>query len=371
MNDTILVIGGGIETIPGIEIAHKMGLRVLVSDINPEAPAFECADDHLVVSTYDINATFIAAHQYHHQVAPIKGVISIGTDVPLIVAQVAYRLGLSHIPIRTATICSNKMTMANVLGKAGAPIPETYAVCGPEDIPESGLWIIKPADSRGGRGVILLSEGVDKKWAYKEALSKSKLRQVIIQRFIHGPQLSTEGVVISGKYYHVASVDRNYSRLDEMWPYMIEDGGSQPSCLPKYQLDQIPDLMQQAANAIDLDNGTLKGDVVFHGNTGKPYIIEVAPRLSGGYMSTIQIPLATGVNIVEHAINLCMGKHPNLNDLKPKQVRAVAIRYEFPLGNLTRSHVERGKHVIATGDTVNDAVMKAIFELQPTGPVCA
>ena len=41
-------------------------------------------------------------------------------------------------------------------------------------------------------------------------------------------------------------------------------------------------------------NGTIKGDIVLV--KGKPYIIEIASRLSGGWMSSDQIKMSTGID---------------------------------------------------------------------------
>ena len=57
MDKLILVIGGGIESIPGILIAKKNGYKVLVSDLNPNAPSFEFADFNIISSTYDHKQT--------------------------------------------------------------------------------------------------------------------------------------------------------------------------------------------------------------------------------------------------------------------------------------------------------------------------
>jgi len=58
---TLLIISGGIEAVPGIQLAREMGLFVVVSDINQNAPGFKYANDHILVSTYDVKGSVIAA----------------------------------------------------------------------------------------------------------------------------------------------------------------------------------------------------------------------------------------------------------------------------------------------------------------------
>ncbi len=86
MRRALLIVGGGIEAVPGIRLEKEMGLRVVVSDMNPNSPGFAVADDRIIASTYDVKATVAAAQKYHCTVGPIDGVMCIAADVPLTVA---------------------------------------------------------------------------------------------------------------------------------------------------------------------------------------------------------------------------------------------------------------------------------------------
>ena len=54
---SILFVGGGQETIPGVEIAKAMGLCVIVSDMSAEAPCVKLADHFLLADTYSVSDT--------------------------------------------------------------------------------------------------------------------------------------------------------------------------------------------------------------------------------------------------------------------------------------------------------------------------
>ena len=81
-NRTLLIISGGIESIPCIKRASDMGLHVVVSDGNPNAPGFKYADDVLVASTYDILNTYNLVKNYNEKIRKIDGVICCASDVP-------------------------------------------------------------------------------------------------------------------------------------------------------------------------------------------------------------------------------------------------------------------------------------------------
>ena len=84
-----------------------------------------------------------------------------------------------------------------------------------------------------------------------------------------------------------------------------------------------------------IKNGTVKGDIVIH--EGKPFVIELAPRLSGGYFCTHTIPLNTGVEFVKQAIRLALGEKPEPENMQPKFERFICQRFLFPTpGKVTK-----------------------------------
>src|SRR5258708_21021619 len=81
MPKNLLVVGGGIEAVPGLERAKQMGLHLVVSDRDPAAPGFAAADDRLLASTYDIQATVAAARRSHTEVRRFVRVRCLASDI--------------------------------------------------------------------------------------------------------------------------------------------------------------------------------------------------------------------------------------------------------------------------------------------------
>ena len=333
MSKTLLVVGGGVEAVPGVLQAKGLGLHVVVSDVDPAAPCMELADDSLIASTYDIAETTTRASAYHNDVRPLDGVMCIATDVPLTVATVAATLGLPGIPVEAARLASDKLLMKDRFATDGIPIPWYSEVAGPGDLERINsrrdtTLVLKPADSRGSRGVLRLVEDVDLEWAFDEALRHSPSNRVMVEEFLAGPQVSTESLVIEGVASTPGFADRNYELLDEYAPHIIEDGGELPSHLPDAVQDSIRDLVQRAASSLGITDGVVKGDIVVF--EGEPHVIELAARLSGGYFCTHEIPLNTGVDLVGNAIRLAVGDSVDPADLVPQFQRHVSQRYLFP-----------------------------------------
>ena len=46
----------------------------------------------------------------------------------------------------------------------------------------------------------------------------------MIEKYLDGPQVSTESFVVNGKIYNIGFADRNYKDMDKFLPNIIENG---------------------------------------------------------------------------------------------------------------------------------------------------
>lgn len=339
MSRRLLIIGAGIEQIPGIKLAKRMGINVILTDGNPKALGFKYADDYEIISTYDVKKTVEFAKKYNKR-KKIDGVMTLASDVPLTVSSVADALGLPGNSISTARLASNKLLMKKKFVECGVPAPVFKEVKNVSDVKDFlKLWgypvVLKPVDSRGARGVLRITRGIDLDWAFKTSKSFSKTKRVIAEQFLHGNQISTESIVLDGKIYTPGLSDRNYEYLEKFSPHIIENGGDLPALLNNEQRRKIDEVLLKAANALGINNNSVKGDVVY--TKYGPKIIEIAARLSGGWFCTDEIPLSTGVDLVKAVIKLSLGDKLHVRDLVPKYNKGVALRYVFSSGGIVSS----------------------------------
>ena len=330
---TLLIIGAGIEQVPAIVLAKKMGLYVVVSDMNPSAPGFKYADDYFLASTYDVKATVKQAIRFNKTSRKINGVITVASDIPLTVAKVAKALDLPGNSIESATLAQDKLLMKQHFKKYGVPIPYFSQVNNKNNfkklIGSLGFPIVsKPADSRGARGVLLLNKNVDLEWAYNYSKSFSPTQRVMIEEYLEGPQISTESFIYDGFSITPGIADRNYGDLKKYLPFILENGGTTPSQLPEFNQNAIKKTAELAAAVLGIKRNSAKGDIVL--TKDGPKVIEIAARISGGYFATDSIPLVTGVNLVKKVIEVALGRKPNLEELIPKNEMVLVQRYFFP-----------------------------------------
>jgi biotin carboxylase/NAD(P)H-dependent flavin oxidoreductase YrpB (nitropropane dioxygenase family) len=323
----LLIIGGGVFQVPAIKTAKSMGLKVVVTDYNPEAEGMLLADYPIEVSTRNINLTVNIAKQFHRS-CPLDGVMTVGTDASQTVAAVADALNLPGIPFEVAERATDKIKMRQVLKGRGVPIPDFRPIWTLEECQKAvqGMplpLVIKPCDNMGARGVRKIERLDDLIPAFREAKEASISGKLILEEFMEGPELSLDALVFDDTIHITGVADRIIERA----PYFVEVGHTLPSALPEKQQARAVEVFKQAISALGIDIGAAKGDIKI--TPEGPKIIEIAARLSGGWMSAYTYPLATGVNLYKAAIQVALGETPT--DLKPKTSLVSAERSLFPL----------------------------------------
>jgi len=322
----LLIIGGGVFQVPAIKTAKSMALKVVVTDYNPEAEGMLLADYPIEVSTRNINLTVNTAKQFH-RACPLDGVMTVGTDASQTVAAVADALNLPGIPFEVAERATDKIKMRQVLKEKGVPVPDFRPIWTLEEcqqaIQDMPLpLVIKPCDNMGARGVRKIERLDDLISAFREAKEASISGKLILEEFMEGPELSLDALVFEGSIHITGVADRIIERA----PYFVEIGHTLPSALPEKQQSRAVAVFKQAIFALGIDIGAAKGDIKI--TPEGPKIVEIAARLSGGWMSAYTYPLSTGVNLYKAAIQIALGETPT--DLKPKTSLVSAERSLLP-----------------------------------------
>ncbi len=386
----LLILGAGKEQVAAIKRAQKKGIYTIALDMNPEAEGFIYADEKQIISTRDIESLCDFAINYKHR---IDGVMTIASDIPHIVSRIAKKIGVKHIPVEVADITVDKYKMKEVLISKGVNVPKFKKVLSIKDlrdfIIENGFpVVIKPTDNSGARGVLIIKENTNIEEIFYESMQNSKNGILIVEKFIEGQQISTEGIVYNEKLFVTGFADRNYEKIEKFSPNIIEDGGDSPTKLNEEEKQKVEIEFEKAVKAIGIEWGPAKGDMIF--SEGKAYVVEIAARLSGGNFCYDHVPLATGVDIVDIYIDMIMDEEIDMERFSAKYNNGVAQRYFFPgegrikevkgieevlkMENIKKvdiwlkkgdiikpqkNHTNRAGYVIAIGNTKQNAIKTA------------
>ncbi len=330
--DTLLVLGASTDQRFMIETAQAMGLRVVAIDANPDSPGFAIADDWAVVSTRDIAGLRKLTDDLRAEGTRIRGVTTMGSDIPDVVAALSAHLGTPGPSVASARLATDKFEMKRRFAECGIPIPWFECVTTRDELADVVArrgypFVLKPVDRSGSRGVFLCEEGCDLHDLFTRSHAFSFAGRCLVEEYLEGPQISTETILSHGDGRTPGFADRNYELLEQFRPQFMENGGWVPSALESSDRESIEALVVRASHALGIRDGVTKGDVVL---TPKgPKVIELAARLSGGDFCESLVPLGTGVNYVRAAIELAIGERPDLEALEPRFERCVANRYFF------------------------------------------
>lgn len=328
MTRHILLLGAGQEQCIAIEEAKDLGYTVVACDANPEAPGLKLAEYGIVCDIRDVDKLVNIGRKY-----AVKGVFCHAVEIPEVVAAVAEELGLPGLKIEIAHKCTHKSSRIAALTAAGVPCADFETVSSSSQLDDIGKrfgfpLVLKPVDNAGSRGVRIVQSSADLLPAYEEAMQYSSESEVLVERVLTGPQISTESVVYQGKIITFAFADRNYESQEFYHPYFIENGINFPTTLPEAQVKAVMSLVERTIVALGIDFGAAKGDIIIH--DGVPHIIEMACRTSGGWFGAGSIPKATGVNALKPLLQMSMGDTPDLSALEPTKHLGCAQRYWIP-----------------------------------------
>jgi biotin carboxylase len=325
---TLLIVGAGVFQTYAIRVARDMGLRVCAIDRDPGAPGARLADDFIAASTRDAESALEAASVFHARYR-LNGVFTCGTDVSVTVARIAREIGLPGIPPRTALRATDKGLMRKALKKAGLPVPEFRVIRRLKDaVPAANAigfpLVIKPVDNMGARGVRICRNPAEVLAAWPDASGNASNQNVILESYIPARELSIDTLVEKGDLHPVTVADR----IIAFSPYCIEKGHTIPSACPPGRILEALDMAQKGVRALGILNGAAKFDMRL--SAQGPVIGEMTARLSGGFHCQLTEPLATGMNSIKAAIDLCLGRPLNLRDVTPKYHRAACERSLYP-----------------------------------------
>ena len=302
----IISLGAGREQLPLIRAIQAEGYHCLAFDVNADAAGRSEARAFLPVSNRDVDGMLMSCRAF----PAIAGVMAAGSEVPDVMAILAHRLGLPGVPVATGMLLKDKLAYKRVLKAAGVPHTETIIDGAADMLPFP--CVVKPRVSSGSRNVFLVRSFTEFKDRFQDG--------DIIERYQPGPQISSETLIWDDRAVTVAFVDRFYS-MTVTAPKFDEYGGSSPS----HWISEEPactKIIQDAARALGIRRGTIKGDLVL--TTEGPKIIELTCRLSGGPLSRIVIE-SEGVDYLRQAVRIAAGKEPEWACMTPSRSERVAV----------------------------------------------
>lgn len=291
MNNRVLILGVAPVQMDAILELNSMGYETFACAMAKDGPGADIAHNFEKINILDIDSLIDFIYKKN-----ISVVYSVGSDLAMpVVSKVSEKLKLPHfVSEKSARICNNKNLMRETLGNDFIGNVKFQVIKNiNESIELTYPFIMKPADSQGQRGVILVHNDEEFMRNFNIVKNFSRSGIVILENYISGPEISVNGYVIDGKIKYLIPSDR------VTWPQYT--GLIRKHVLPaKNFTDESQKMLyciiQSACNKIGIDNGPVYAQVKIEDN--KPYIIEITPRLDGCHMWKL-LSYYTGVNLLK------------------------------------------------------------------------
>lgn len=306
MRKKLLILGAGEMQIPVILKSKSMGLHTIVADMDKDAPGMKYADEAVVISTMDKEGILEFS-----KTSNIDGLLTT-SDAPVnVVAYVGETLGLPSMSSEVANICTNKFLQRKTFAANGVNVP-FFQLCS-EDTDFTKLrdfpYIVKPVDSSASRGVQRVNNSRELENAIEDALSYSRSGNVIVEGFITGKEFSVETYTQNGQTTIVTITEKLCIGEDK--GYFVEDTHIEPARISDEDWKLIEVEVKKAIKAIGINNCPTHTEIKL--NDRGAYIIEIACRLGGDYITSDLVPLSTGVDMLENLIKVALGEQIDTN----------------------------------------------------------
>lgn len=235
----------------------------------------------------------------------ISGIVSnaIEEAVPTL-AYVAEKCGFNGNSYAAALRATNKLEMRKAVLKNKAclqPYFTTVSKVGLIDY--DSPVIVKPIDGSCSKGVTQVFNQSELDHAIKRALSNSHQKEVLIEHFIEGVEVSVESISYHGKHYTLVITDKQTTGA----PFFVELAHHQPSLLGNDIQMRIREYSRAVLDALGITNGASHVEFKID-SLGNIYFIEGAARGGGDLISYKLVELSTGYDYVESMINIALGR---------------------------------------------------------------
>ena len=307
MHKKIAVIGASYLQLPLVKKAKEIGLEVHCFAWADGAVCKDYADYFYPISIIEAEEILNVCKKIG-----IDGICTIASDVAApTVAYVANKMNLVGNPYNAAVRANNKYEMREVFIRGGIPCPKFMMIdANTLDTPDTKLSlellqypiIVKPSDRSGSLGVTKVAEAADLYAAISIAMDKSFKKQVMVEEFIEGREISVEFISYKGVHYPLQITDKITTEA----PHFVELEHHQPSTLSDEMFNVIYDITTKALDALGLTDGASHSEYKIT-EDGRIAIMEIGGRMGGDFIGSDLVRLSTGYDYVKGVIDVCLG----------------------------------------------------------------
>ncbi len=345
-----MILGAGTFQMPLINAAKKHGLQVICVTPDGDYPGIKAADKVLFHDARDAEFVLEAARREQ-----IDGIISDQAEIFVRpVAYVAEKLGLPGNGYETACLYTDKHLMRKRSKELGLATIESYVVREPDEAVRifrslNGTAIIKPVDNCSSRGISKIRSEAELMEKWDEAKQYSESGDIIVERFVEGPQFEVDSIAVNG---HVRVL--MYADLNEFSIPNVFSSASRlyPSEADPLTVERLLAYSNRINEGFGMKQGISHNEYIMDEKTGEIYLIEAALRGGGTYIASHIAKLETGLDTADFLVKTALGQLDDVPDFEMNKCHAGYACFYLPQGRIVSiaglDKVEKLDYVVKT-----------------------
>lgn len=330
--DNILVLGAGSLQVPLIETIQSRGYNPVVVSLHDDEPGMQMVKDRVIGDFCKEQEMLQVAKDWK-----VCAVVTDQTDLPVrTIAYVNDSLGFPSIGYKTACLFTDKFMMREKCKEIGVKTV-SYALV--NNLNEAMVFfrsnghsaILKPINNQGSKGVYKICSEEELKDKYPKAAKYSRGEPILIEEFITGPELVIEALALNGAIINLVCGDTHYFDMEDVFAARERVF---PSNLDPQIVNQALELNKTIVKGFGFKQGITHGEYIVDGDT--VYLIEIAARGGGVYISSDIIPLMTGLKTTDFIVDIAVKKNVPLPIVKQQDKVSCYIAFFLPGGEITK-----------------------------------
>ena len=333
----VMVLGAGRGQIPIMNLCHKYGWLVLAVSPMGNYPGLKIADKIYYENVMDREAVLRIAQEEN-----ISAIITDQLDAGVATcAYISEKLGLNGNSTEVAERFTDKFTMRNAAQKSGIAVPHSVCVSNMDEairalVAQPKLkfpLMIKPVDNAASKGVYRVNNIAELNDKFESSKSYSQKGKVIIERFIEGVEYVVEAYTHNSITHNLCIGHRDYFQIPNTFipnATVFRDADSATSELEI----RLKVINKKMVENFGLRFGITHAEYLYNELEDEIYLVEVAARGGGVFISSHLIPWASGVDANNLLVRDALGIQGEFN-IKLKTGAAAYFCYLTPEGVVT------------------------------------
>ena len=298
-----MILGGGVNQIPLIIRAKKLGLYVILCDFRDNVPGIALSDIHYQINT--LNAAQLI--EIGEKEKP-DGIITNSEPTFLSMAEAASKLGLRCMSVDNTKLYKNKFLMREFCREHRLLSPRYKYCFNVDDAIDfyndiQKKCIIKPLDNSASRGVFSVNSISEIKTHFSESLSASSKenKAVIIEEYVTGTEFTVDGIMTHRGHRSLAISEKKHYAYNENVAYQLLFENNNKY----YDYEELRRVNDQLVDMTGIPFSLTHAEYKF--SNGKFYLIEIQARGGGNFIASDIVPYISGIDSYTEQIKWAVG----------------------------------------------------------------